>query len=97
MSQGADAKCIKSSKAYISMWIKRCEGFRNVDDLLRGGSARKTTDKKDKLLVDVLTVNPRLSLRQAPLKLNKKIIDTSCESIRIRLRCCGIKFSSVIK
>ncbi|EFN89470.1 hypothetical protein EAI_06071 [Harpegnathos saltator] len=70
MSYQTAAKYMKKSKTFVSKWMNRCVEVKNVDDLPERGSIQKTTDKEDKLILQMFANNIRLLLRgeQAALK-----------------------------
>lgn len=97
MSQSAAAKYIKKSKSFVKKWILQYKATKNVDDLPERGSKGKIDKKGDKMIVDLFSRNPGLTLRQGQAKLKQKGLDISYVTIRTHLRAHDMKWHSTIK
>lgn len=76
----------ESREAFVKKWVKRYLEIENIDDLPEKGLARVTTTKEDKAILRLFQDKPNLSLRCAQMKLRKKGIYVSLNTIRSRLR-----------
>ncbi|KAG6452269.1 hypothetical protein O3G_MSEX007545 [Manduca sexta] len=91
------AKHIKKSESFVKKWVKRFSEVGNVDDLPERGSSRVTTEQEDRAIIRLFQNTPGLSLRTAQLKLRKKGIDISLNTIRSRMSENDISFRSTLK
>lgn len=93
----ATAKYMRKSEAFVKKWVKRYLEIRTVDDLPKKGLARVTTTKENKTILRLFQDKPGLSLRCAQMKLRKKGIHVSLNTIRSRLREKNVSFRSTLK
>lgn len=92
----AAAKVIKKSKTFVSKWVKRYESHQNVDDFDERGLKRSTSQKQDKIIVQLFKKKPTLRLRQARNLLANKGIDVSINTIQRRLQEANVKYRPTI-
>lgn len=97
MSHAAAAKYMGKSKSFVRKWVQRYKETKTVDDLPERGSIGKVSPKADKMIVNLFSRNPGLTLRQGTAKLKQKGLDISYEAIRTHLRAHDIKWRSTVK
>lgn len=97
MSQSAAAKYMGKSKQFVQKWVQRYKATKNVNDLPERGSIGKLKKKDDKMIANLFSRNPGLTLRQGQSKLKQKGLDISHVTIRTHLRAHGMKWRSTIK
>lgn len=93
----AASKYMRKSETFVKTWVKRYLEVGNVDDLPERGLARITTTKEDKMILRLFQDKPGLSLRFAQMKLRKKGINVSLNTIRSRLHEKNVSFRSTLK
>ncbi|KMQ87689.1 transposable element tcb1 transposase [Lasius niger] len=96
MSQSAAAKYMRMSKAFVK-WIQRYSVAKNVDDLPERGLIGKLDKRDEKIIVNLFSRNPALTLRQGQAKLKSKGLDISYETIRTHLRTHDLKWRNTMK
>lgn len=95
MSQSPAAKYMGKSKQFVQKWVQRYKATKNVDDLPERGSIGKLKKKDDKMIANLFSRNPGLTLRQGQSKLKEKGLDISHVThvtIRTHLRAHGMKW-----
>lgn len=97
MSHAAAAKYMRKSKAFVQKWVTRYKSFKNVDDFQERGSIGKVTPKVEKMIINLFSRNPTLTLRQAQVKLKKKGYNVSHVTIRSHLRAHDVKYRATLK
>lgn len=97
LSYKSAAKYIKKSESFVKKWVKRFLDVGNVNDLPKRGSCRTTNKQEDREIIRLFKDSPCLSLRTAQLKLRKRGIETSLNTIRSRMRENNISFRSTLK
>ncbi|EGI64037.1 PREDICTED: neurofilament heavy polypeptide-like [Acromyrmex echinatior] len=93
----AAAKYIRKSEAFVKKWVQRYLEVGNVDNLPERGLSRATTTKEDKAILRLFQDKPGISLRYAQIKLRKKGIAISLNTIRKRLCEKNVYFRSTLK
>ena len=94
LSYAAAAKVIKNSKKFVVKWMTQFKSVKNVDDRPNRGKTRSTTNAQDKTIVRLFERNPTLRLREAMVKLAKKGIIVSINTIRQRLHEAKVLYRS---
>jgi transposase len=80
MLQSAAAKYMGKSKSFAQKWVQRYNATKSVDDFPERGSKGKMDKKGDKMIANLFSRNPGLTLRQGQAKL-KKGLNISHETI----------------
>ena len=97
MTQAAAAKYMQRSKQFVSKWVNRFKDVKNVDDFPNRGSVGVVSEKDEKVICVLFSKNPTLTLREGVLKLSKKGLNISHETVRGHLIANNVKFRSTLQ
>lgn len=93
-SYAVAAKVMKRSKKFVVKWVTQYKSLKHVDDLPNREKTRALTSKQEKTILQLFESNLTLRLREAKVKLARKEIKVSINTIRQRLHKAKVLYRS---